>query len=571
MFRDQNQLTLLKLPGISFRQKGEIYCMTDAQLPLDILHWLIAIAPIAVLLVLLVAFHWRGIEAGPAGLIVAGLIALLVFQTPFRTLAVAAGKGIWDAVFILYVVWTALLLYLVTLRAGAFDALRRGFLEFSRNELFLVLAIGWVFSTFFQGVAGFGAPIAVTAPLLIGIGVRPVYAVLIPLIAHTWAKMFGTLAVGWLAMLRVAEVADPLATSVQTAILLAIVNLLGGLAVTWMYGRMPAILHGLPLILIIAVIQGGGQWAMMYINPVLSTFIAGTLALMALYPLSRWKRYAEPAEGITERPAMRDEPLEGGAAQTEEAGPKTEMGLGLALFPYIFLTVIAILASGVPPITEVLRQFQIGLPFPAVETGYGITIPAAAPYSPFSPLTHPGTFVLITSLIALVVYRSRGYYDPSRHQGPSLIKNLVRDSVPSSIAIASFLTMSKLMDHSGQVTVLALGIASVATVPVYAFAANWIGILGGFMTSSSTASNILFSPLQVQAAEALPGLSQSSVLAAQGAGGTIGNVIAPANIVIGTGAARIAGEEGTILRKALPWTILAGVVTGIATIILNYL
>jgi lactate permease len=543
--------------------------MPAAQLPLDPIHWLIAMAPIAVLLVLLVAFHWRGIEAGPAGMITAAIIALLVFQTPFQTLAVAAGKGIWDAVFILYVVWTALLLYLVTLRAGAFEALRRGFLEFSRNELFLVLAIGWVFSTFFQGVAGFGAPIAVTAPLLIGIGVRPIYAVLIPLIAHTWAKMFGTLAVGWLAMIRVADVIDPLTTAVQTAILLAVVNLLGGLAVTWMYGKMPAILHALPMIIIISIIHGGVQLGMMYLNPVLSTFTAGTLALIALYPLSRWQRYAEPAEGIPDRPAMSDEPIGSKKPETDQAGPRTQMGLGLALFPYLFLTVIAILASGVPPVTAFLSQFQVGLPFPAVETGYGITIAAADPYSPFAPLTHPGTFVLLTSLVALLVYRAQGYYDPKRYQGPGLVRNLIADSVPSSIAIASFLTMSKMMDHSGQVSVLAQGIASVATVPIYAFAANWIGILGGFMTSSSTASNILFSPLQSQAAEALPGLSQSAVLAAQGAGGTVGNVIAPANIVIGTGAARIAGQEGAILRRALPWTIMAGVVTGLLTIVLN--
>lgn len=543
--------------------------MDAGQLPLDIFHWVVALVPIAVLLILLVVFHWRGIEAGPAGMLTAGLIALLVFRVPFGTLAVAAGKGIWDAIFILYVVWAALLLYLVTLRAGAFDALRRGFLEFSRNELFLVLAIGWVFSTFFQGVAGFGAPIAVTTPLLIGIGVRPIYAVLIPLIAHTWAKMFGTLAVGWLAMLRVTEVPDPTGTAVETAILLAIINLLGGLAVTWMYGKREAVLHALPLILIIAAIHGGVQLGMMYVNPILSTFVAGTLALVALYPLSHWRRYAEPAEGIRERPAMNGEPAMGEPAEAREAGPKTEMGLRLALFPYIFMTVIAILGSAVPPITSLLSQFRVGLPFPAVETGYGLTIGAADPYSPFAPLTHPGTFVLLTSLVTLLIYWAKGYYNPQRTQGSGLLSNLVKDSVPSSIAIASFLTMSKLMDHSGQTSVLAQGIASVATVPIYAFAANWIGILGGFMTSSSTASNILFSPLQTQAAEALPGLNVSTVLAAQGAGGTVGNVVAPANIVIGTGAARIAGQEGAIMRRALPWTILAGVVTGIFTIILN--
>ena len=151
----------------------------------------------------------------------------------------------------------------------------------------------------------------------------------------------------------------------------------------------------------------------------------------------------------------------------------------------------------------------------------------------------------------------------------SLWHNLVRDSVPSSIAISSFLVMSKLMDHSGQTTVLSQGLAAVANAPVFAFAANWIGILGAFMTSSSTSSNILFSPLQSQAAEALDGLSQSSVLAGQGAGGATGNVIAPANIVLGTSTARIGGQEGEILRKVLPWTIVTGVLTGIATIILN--
>jgi lactate permease len=546
--------------------------MGSAQLPVDFLHWVIALLPIVVLLVLLVALRWKGIEAGPIGMLTAAFIALLVFRTPIETLAVAGGKGLWDAVFILYVVWSALLLYLVTVRAGAFDALRRGFMGFSRNELFLVLAIGWVFSSFFQGIAGFGAPIAVTAPLLIGIGVRPVYAVVIPLIAHTWAKMFGTLAVGWLAMINVVDIADPVRTAVETAILLWLVNLLGGLVVAWFYGRMPAVRHALPVILIISLIHGGLQLGLMYISPILSNFIAGTVALVALYPLSRWRRYAEPAEGITERPAMMDRNDQQQAetdSAAKEKGSGGSMSLGLALFPYILLTVMAILALAVPPINSLLSTFTIGLPFPGVQTGYGMDIDPALPYSPFAPLTHPGTFVLIAALVSLFVYRTKGCEKADPDNQDSLWQNLVKDSVPSSIAIASFLVMSKLMDHSGQTTVLAQGLAAVATTNVYAFAANWIGILGAFMTSSSTASNILFSPLQSQAAGALDGLSQSSALAGQGAGGATGNVIAPANIVLGTSTARIPGQEGVILRKVLPWTILTAVLTGILTIVLN--
>ena len=252
---------------------------------------------------------------------------------------------------------------------------------------------------------------------------------------------------------------------------------------------------------------------------------------------------------------MADREAEGGgaaAAGGDDGSPRP--GLGLALFPYAFLTVTAVLALAVPPIEEALSRPSIGLPFPAVETGYGVVREAEAPYSGFSPLTHPGTFVLLAALVSLAVYRWKGFYRPGCYEGGGLWRALVRDSVPSSIAITSFLVTSKLMDHSGQTTVLALGLAAAATPTIYAFASNWIGILGAFITSSSTASNILFSGLQAQAAQALGGLSQSTVLAAQGAGGAVGNVIAPANIVLGTGTARIAGQEGAILRLALPWT-----------------
>ncbi len=547
--------------------------MDNTQLPVDIFHWLTALLPIVVLLVFLVGLSWKGIEAGPIGMLAAGLVALFVFRTPLQTLVVAGGKGLWDAIFIQYVVWAALLLYLVTVRAGAFDALRRGFLSFSKNELFLVLAIGWVFASFFQGIAGFGAPIAVTAPLLIGIGVRPVYAVIIPLIAHAWAKMFGTLAVGWLAMLNVTDVMDPTRTAVENAILLWLINLLGGLAVAWFYGKMAGVRQALPMILIISLIHGGGQLALMYVNPILSTFLAGTAALVALYPLSHWKRYSEPVQGITERPAMMDRDddrsVDAVAADTGEGANGEAMGLGLAMFPYIFLTITALLGLAVPSINAWLSQFEIGLPFPAVETGYGLVREAETPYSSFAPLTHPGTFVLLSALVSLLLYRWNGFMKADDDNQESLWHNLVKDSVPSSIAISSFLVMSKLMDHSGQTTVLAQGLAVVSTAPIFAFASNWIGILGAFMTSSSTSSNILFSPLQSQAAEALDGLSQSSVLAGQGAGGATGNVIAPANIVLGSSTAGIAGQEGEILRKVLPWTIMTGVLTGIATIILN--
>jgi lactate permease len=118
--------------------------METAPVPVDLLHWVLAILPIVVLLIFLVPLRWRAPEAGPMAMFTAAIVALLAFQTPWNTLAVASAKGVWDAIFILYVIWPALLLYQVTKQAGAYDALRQGISRFSRNELFIILALSWV-------------------------------------------------------------------------------------------------------------------------------------------------------------------------------------------------------------------------------------------------------------------------------------------------------------------------------------------------------------------------------------------------------------------------------------------
>jgi lactate permease len=534
--------------------------MENTNLPIDIGHWLLALLPIVVLLIFLIFLRWKAPEAGPIGMFVAAAIALLAFQTPWETLAVAGAKGVWDAIFILYVVWPALLLYRITEQAGAFDALRRGIQQFSRNQLFLVLAFGWVFASFLQGIAGFGTPIAVVAPLLLAIGVKPIYAVAIPLIGHSWANMFGTLAVGWLATLQVIDLQNETATAFQTGILLWIPNLTAGFMIAWMFGRMAAIKQAWPVILIISLVHGGGQLALTLWNPVLSNFLAATAALAIAYPLSNWNRYSEPAEGIDERPAIEDVDK----VREEEEGEPI-MGLGWALLPYIILTITSVIALVIGPVEEFLEQFEFGLGFPAVETGYGVVNEAESPYDPMSPFTHPGTFLLISSIITYLIYKSKNFYEKWDENNKGILRTVVSDAVPSSVAVLSFLVLSRIMDHSGQVTVLAQGIAEVAPPVVYAFAANWIGVLGAFMTSSNTASNVLFAPLQQQVAMT-EGISEATIIAAQSTGGAIGNAIAPANVVLGTGTAGIVGREGEVLRKTLPYAIGVAILVGLVTI-----
>ena len=532
--------------------------------PVNLFYWALAAAPIVILLVLLVGLRWSATEAAPVGMFVAAGIALLAFESPWRTIAVAGGKGVWDAIFILFVVWPALLLYRVGDRAGAFTALRHGIERFSRNELFLILAFGWVFASFLQGIAGFGVPIAVVAPLLLALGVRPIYAVAIPLIGHAWANMFGTLAVGWLATLQVVELENPAETAFQNGIMLAVPSLLAGFTIAWLYGRMPAVRNAWPMILIIAAVQGGLQLALMLWNPILSTFLAASAALLLLYPLSLWARYSEPDESIEERPAMQEEGTDEGQEE-----PEPVMSLWMALMPYAALTVVTVGALVIPPVEGALESLEVGPPFPETQTGFGITNEAEEEFSPITPLTHPGTFLLLGAAVGYVVYRAKGYYGAweRRTETEGIFSGLVGNATPASIAIVAFLVTSALLDETGQIEVLALGIAEVAPPVVFAFMANFIGVLGAFMTSSNTASNILFAPLQ-QGVAGAEGLSEATIIAAQSTGGAVGNAVAPANVALGTGTVGAVGKEGDVLRLAIPWAIAIAVITGGISVLL---
>lgn len=539
-----------------------------SSLPVDLLHWLLAIFPMALLLVLLVFYRWKAAEAGALGVLCTLLTAALAFKSPFNDIAVAGAKGAWDSIYILYVIWPAMILYLLGKTSGAFDALGKEIVHFSKNELFLVLGFGWVFASFFQGISGFGTPVAVAAPILVALGVRPVYAVAMTLIGHAWANMFGTLGVSWIATSQVVAIQDPGVAAFQTAFLLGVVNVAGGLMLAWLYGRGAAIRHGLPMILIIAAIHGGGQVLLSGVNPVLSNFVPGTIALLALYPLSKWRRYQDPIpEDLADRPAMDSSSDIFSAKPTGDDAPV--MSLSMALFPYVLLAAIAIPMLTITPLTDLISAYSFGLPFPQVETGYGVVRAAEEAYSPVRPFNHPGFFLLVTSLITWMVFNSKGYFAlwAKRVEVPKFGAELVSAAVPTSMAVVSYLIMSRVLDHSGQTSVLAFGIQAFTPPLVFAFFANGIGIFGAFMTSSNTASNVLFSPLQSTIAD-LEALPQSSIIAAQSAGGAIGNAIAPANAVLGTSTTGIVGKEGDILRLTLPWTLAIAVLTGALTVML---
>lgn len=535
--------------------------MMETQLPVTLGAFAAAILPILVLLVLLVGRSWSASAAAPVAFAVSVLMAFWLFQTSWRTIAVASGKGIWDAIFILYVVWPALILYQVADHAGAFQSIQKGVLRLIPDRLLVILVFAWVLTSFIQSIAGFGAPLAVVAPILLGLGVKPLYAVLLPIIGGSWANSFGSLGTPWFALTSVVDVPDPDQTMRIGALLVWIANLSAGMVIAWMYGRMWAIKRGLPAILIISLLHGGLLTLLLPSVTPIAMLIACSAGLAAALLLSRWSFYSQEDEDEPDRIFDQDKIA---AAKAEGGGEQPAMKLTVAFAPYIFLGVVAVAVLTIGPIRSALETISIGPPFPASSTGFGVTEEATEAYAAFAPLTHPGTFLLLAALFGYLFYNRRDRYSEQTTVG-RLFKEAAADALPVTISISALLLMSGVMSHSGQITVLALGVSAVSSSGVYLAAANFIGILGSLTTSSNTSSNVLFSPLQATAAEA-EGVPVSLALAAQAAGAAVGNAISPADALMGATTVGDPSLLGGILRRAIPWALLTGVLVSLATL-----
>lgn len=536
--------------------------------PVEPIFWLAALIPIVVLLVLLVVLRWTAAQAGPIGFFVAAAIALLLFQTPIFTLAVATAKGFWDALFILYIVWTALLLYEVVKEAGVFTAFQRGIRRFTPNRMVQYIAFAVVFVLFLQSAAGFGTPIAVVAPLLVGLGIQPLYAVSLALIGHVWGNSFGSLAISWIALELVVDVQEPFIALFSSAALLALAVVFSMGTLLWFFGGRRAVRQGWLLIVIFGIIYGLGQLAIAPFLPELAAIVPAAVALGAIFLVPRIPRYGATMEVEVRPNILREGVSFGAGAEAEEEPERPVPSVAIGFAPYYALVGFAILGLALTELIPPLGEIELGFGFPEVATGFGIVRPMQEVYSGLNPVAHAGTHILLSALVGYFLFTRRGYLD-SRDTG-GLLRRTAGNAVPPSVAIIGFLTLAQVMDHSGQTFVLAQGIAEVSPAQLYAAGAVVIGVLGAFITSSNTASNVLFGPLHSQAATTL-GIGDGAVLGGQIAGGAFGNAIAPANVALGTGTTGISGQEGRVLRITLAWTAVMTVLGAGLIVLLQFL
>ncbi|MEG0228004.1 MAG: L-lactate permease [Lachnospiraceae bacterium] len=526
-------------------------------IPINLFMWGMAFLPIVVLLLLMIKFQWGATEAAPIGLLITIITGIVFYKADIPLIVSESAKGIWNALTILLIVWTAILMYQVGNEAKAFLVIKNGMRKLLPNELLLVLAMGWIFESFLQGITGFGVPVAVGAPLLIGIGVKPMWAVIIPLFGQAWGNTFGTLGAAWdsLAMSAnlVAGSKEYLMTALWTAAFIWFWNIIGGIATCWFYGKWKAVKKGFVAVLILTMIQGGGELLLTQVNTTISCFVPACISLVVILLLGRTKMYREEWSVKDSSIMNRDFTEE----NTDEA-PK-DMTLVQAFVPYFLLSAITLVVLVVKPINLFLGQVQLGFAFPETATGYGYVNAASECFSPLKPFTHASMFLLLASLIGLMYYKKHGWIQEGGVK--RIFVQSISMTMPSGIAVIGLVIMSKIMDGTGQTVVLANGIANVLG-RVYIVLAPFIGLLGTFMTGSNMSSNILFGGFQMTTAHLL-NVDPTIILGGQSAGGAIGSAVSPSKIILGTTTANILGSEGEVMKKILVITVPVTIVIGL--------
>jgi lactate permease len=508
-----------------------------------LIDWLLAFSPILVVLVLMLGFRWGGVKAGPAGCLVAMLVAAAYFGAGGELLAYAQLKGLLLTLFVLYIIWMALLFYHIVDEAGAVEAIGIGLPRLTADRALQALLLGWIFSSFLQGVGGFGVPVAVIAPLLVGLGFTNLDAVVIPSLGHAWAISFGSLGSSFYAMMAAtgrsgAELAP------WGAIMLGLCCLTCGAAVLWTAGGLRGLRQGLILLIIVGmtmavtqyVVVTSGFWE-------LGSLVAVLIGLAVSLLLFRLPRFQSSA-----------------ARQTAMHSPHEMLPLPLALVPYALLVVVIMGGQLIEPVKDFLGQVVLRVEFPQLSTSKGWVTPAETGRT-IDLFGHAGALLFYASALSFLLLWRMGYYRPGVLG--RITRNTARRALRSSIGIATMVGMAVVMQHAGMTRILAEGVAD-AVGPAYPLASPFIGALGAFMTGSNTNSNVVFGSFQQDAALLL-GLNVPIILAAQTAGGALGSVFAPAKVIVGASTVGLGGEEGPVLKKVMAYGLLLVAVVSLAT------
>ncbi len=499
------------------------------------MSFLLALFPILLILFLMVGLRWSAARAGAGGYLSGLAIGLLFFGATPQLLAYAQAKALLLSVDVLLIIWAAFLLYRVTDEAGAIQTIGQTLPKLTSDQGLQALIIGWVFASFLQGVGGFGVPVAVTAPLLIGIGLSPLAAVVVPSIGHGWAVTFGSLGSSFQALIAATHQSPDLLGPPAALFLSLTCPLIGILAAHSMDGWKGVRRLFLP-ILIWGVVMGTVQYLVVLSGAWnIGSFMGGMAGLL----ITPWVVGKKIGVGA----------ILGKIGQSKS--------LMIAVSGYLILIVVTLIVQLVPPVKAFLSPVILKVPFPEIRSAPGIFLSAgfvtpAGNGREINLFAHTGSVLFYATGLTYALYKMLGLYQPGSMG--RILDGTLRRVMPSSVSIVSMISLALVMEHTGMIDTLARGLAQ-GFGEFFPIAAPWIGAIGAFITGSNTNSNVMFGALQLNTAVLLD-YPIAIILAAQTAGAALASVVAPAKVVVGCSTAGMLGKEGEVLRRLAAYTAI---------------
>lgn len=527
-----------------------------------------AVAPVAVLFALVTSGR---VAARTAALVVAALCLVLgatVFGAGAEVLGVALAKGLWLGFWILAVVWPAMLLYRFASAAGL-DRIGEALGALFPDPRVKLLVLAWVLPSFVQGVAGFGTPIVLAAPLLVAAGWAPARAVIYPLIGYHWAVTFGSMGSSFYVAALTAEL-GPDATSAfarDTAVLLGANALVSGALILLLDGGLPALWQGARLLLSAGPAMGATLYFVAPVVPAVASVAAGTAGLLVASGVAAIDRMIAPAPPAAAHvtghsfryPGESSNPA--GAAEDNGDGRRAAW----VLAPYGYLVITALAALLVPASRQWISSHAVvGPAFPATATALGVRNEAVDPYTPLEVFGHPGTYLLAACALGYLTYRAAGMWP--RPGAKRLAGDWLRSVRSFSVSILALACVATVMRDSGMMVTLARTLVN-ATGGAYTSFSALVGATGSFLTGSAASSNALFAALQTRAAGFID-VPAPVLLAAQAAGANVGNIVAPVVVLIGLGAVGAQRQLARVVRTVLPVALLLLAVVTALTVLL---
>jgi len=509
------------------------------------LSFLVAALPVFAVLIMLGVLQRPAWQASLAGLVVGLIAAVAVWQFPVEMAFNATAAGMVFAVWpVMWIVFSALLLYNVAVHSGRFDAFRDWvFMHLPQDRRVVLIVIGFCFGALLEGVSGFGTPIAITSSLLILTGWPAIEALTFTLIFNTAPVAFGALGIPVTVLGKV--------TSLPPALLGAMIGrqlpffaLLLPFYVMFVYGGRRSVAALWPLLLVAGGSFAACQFATSNFGDYQLTDVfssLGSLVASILF-LRIWKPATDPAFAVV----------------NTLDGARSKVNVWQGWLPWLVVSIVVVLWTHF----NVPSNFQQLISWPGLNNKVFITL-YQKPYPlvwSFQPLAS-GTAILTAAAItsALVGVSPLGFL--------ACAWRTARQIWVAVITVALILGLAYLMNYSGMTYTLGKGAASIG--PFFPLASAFLGWVAVMLSGSDTSGNALFGNLQVVAAHQL-NLNPVLFAATNSSGGVMGKMISPQNIATGVAVTNLKGQEGRVFARTFKHSVILTLLLGLMVLVQQY-